>query len=152
MHYFLFKTEKNSNSDFISSKMLTNMRGVKLWGNVHLKINTVLLLYLFYLVHWDAIGINGLVGEKAPEGWWAASRSPTAWARQRRSGCPGQLIKLTLWGFIILLLMPLPQAPITIYVQNDCQKTQLRGKNHRKPSTVVLPKFVWVQKIIWFNC
>ena len=54
---------------------------------------------------------------------------------------PDQLIKWALLGFIISFLMLLPQAPITIYAQNDFYKAQLRGKNSQgKPSTAVLPK------------
>lgn len=53
---------------------------------------------------------------------------------------PDQLIKLAPLGFIISLLMLLPQAHITIYAQNDCYKAQLRGENsQRKPSTAELP-------------
>lgn len=54
---------------------------------------------------------------------------------------PDQLIKRALLGFISSLLMLLPQAPITIYAQNDFYKAQLRGKNSQgKPSMAVLPK------------
>lgn len=54
---------------------------------------------------------------------------------------PDQRIKWALLGFISSFLMLLPQAPITIYAQNDFYKAQLRGKNSQgKPSMAVLPK------------
>lgn len=48
---------------------------------------------------------------------------------------PDQLIKLALLGSLIAILMRLPQAPFTLYAQNEGYKAQLRRKNHQgKPS------------------
>lgn len=54
---------------------------------------------------------------------------------------PDQIIKRALLDFILSLLMLLPQAPITIYAQNDCYKVQPRGKGRQgKLSMALLPK------------
>ena len=107
--------------------MHTNFRDVKLWEDVHLKIDEI-QYDVCSACHMEMV--KGSVAQQMRRREVMGSILKHHCLRKGNDTMvPDQLIKLALLGFIISLLMLLPRAPITIYAQNDCYKAQLRGKN-----------------------